>query len=192
MQVTLDGRISNNAGYFWEPLPFGDLETSYVNDAFRSADTWAMSRTVYQFVVPFWEEVAAGAVPEGSDPVTPPQREFADLLVGLTKVVFSTTLTDDPGTRRVVVSGDLGAQLAELKQQPGRDIVLSAGPRTLGPLADQPGLIDEYLLVVHPAVLASGPRLFDRLTRDLALELVHAEVFEAGAVIARYAAAGSR
>jgi len=126
MQVTLDGRISTRDGSFWEPLRFGDPETEFVNDAFRSADTWAMSRPLYQFVVPSWEQVAAGSMPEGSDSVTPPQREFADLLVGLTKVVFSTSLTDDPGTRRVVISGDIGAQLAELKQQPGRDIVLSA------------------------------------------------------------------
>ena len=64
--------------------------------------------------------------------------------------------------------------------------MLSAGPETLGGLASRPDLIDEYLLVVHPAVLAAGPRLFDHLTRDLALDLVHAEVFDAGAVIARY------
>lgn len=82
MQVTLDGRISNSAGYFWEPLPFGDPETSYVNDAFRSADTWAMSRAVYEFVVPYWEQVAAGNPPEAGGPITPPRQEFAELLTG--------------------------------------------------------------------------------------------------------------
>ena len=56
MQTTLDGRISNTAGFFWEPLVFGDPETLFVNDAFRSADTWAMGRGVYQFVVPYWEQ----------------------------------------------------------------------------------------------------------------------------------------
>jgi dihydrofolate reductase len=186
MQTTLDGRISNTAGFFWEPLVFGDPETLFVNDAFRSADTWAMGRGVYQFVVPYWEQVAAGNPPEIGGPITPARQEFADLLVGLTKIVFSTTMTDDPDTGRVVISGDIGAQLAEMKTEPGKDIVLSAGPETLGPLASQLGLVDEYLLVVHPAVLAAGPRLFDHLTRDLALDLIRAEVFDAGAVIARY------
>lgn len=101
--------------------------------------------------------------------------------------MFSTTIADDTATRRVVISGDIATQLAAMKQQPGHDIVLSAGPRTLGPLADSAGLVDEYLVVAHPAVLAAGPRLFDHLTRDLALDLVHAEVFNAGAIIARYA-----
>ena len=187
MQTTLDGRISNADGLFWEPFPFGDPEMSFVNDAVRSADTWAMSRTMCEFIVPYWEQVAAGNAPDVGGPITPARQEFADLLVGLTKVVFSTTMSDDPGSRRVVVDGDLADHLTALKQQPGRDIILSAGPATLGPLASTPGLVDEYLLVVHPAVLTAGPRLFDHLDRDLGLDLVHAEVFDAGAVIARYA-----
>ena len=186
LQTTLDGRTSNAAGLFWEPLVFGEPETRFVNDAFRSADTWAMSRKVYEFVVPYWEQVAAGHPPPEGGPITPARQEFADLLTGLTKVVFSTTATDDPDTGRVVIAGDVGAQLAAMKERPGRDIVLSAGSATLGPLVSQPGLVDEYLLVVHPAVLTAGPRVFDHLTHDLALDLVHAEVFEAGAVIARY------
>ena len=56
----------------------------------------------------------------------------------------------------------------------------------LGPIADSPGLIDEYVLVIHPAVLASGPRLFDHLTRDLALTLTSARFFESGAAVVRY------
>jgi dihydrofolate reductase len=187
MQTTLDGRISNAEGLFWEPFPFGDREMSFVNEAVRSADTWAMSRSLYQFVVPYWEQVAAGNPPVLGGPVTPARQEFADLLVGLTKLVFSTTMTDDPSSRRVVIRGDLANQLAALKHQPGRDIILSAGPSTLGPLASTPGLVDEYLLVVHPAVLPAGPRLFDDLDRALSLDLVHAEVFADGAVIARYA-----
>jgi dihydrofolate reductase len=120
MQTTLDGRISNTAGFFWEPLVFGDPETLFVNDAFRSADTWAMGRGVYQFVVPYWEQVAAGNPSEIGGPITPPRQEFADLLVGLTKVVFSTTMTDDTDTGRVVISGDIGAQLAEMKTHPAK------------------------------------------------------------------------
>jgi hypothetical protein len=32
-------------------------------------------------------------------------------------------------------------------------------------------------------VFSAGPQMFDQLTRDLALELVHAEVFDAGSVV---------
>jgi hypothetical protein len=56
-----------------------------------------------------------------------------------------------------VISGDIGAQLAEMKTQPGKDIVLSAGPETLGPLASQPGLVDEYLLWSTPRSSPPAP-----------------------------------
>ena len=65
-------------------------------------------------------------------------------------------------------------------------ILLSCGPGTLASLAATPGLIDEYLIAVHPAVLGDGPRLFDGLGTDLALRLLEAKVFDGGCVLQRY------
>lgn len=186
MQTTLDGRISNADGYFWEPFPWGDEETAYVNQMFNAADTWVMSRKLYEFVVPYWEQVAAGTAPDIGVPDSPARTEFAHILTGLTKVVFSHTIEDDPTTRRVVRSGDLVAHLRGLKEEDGADIIASFGPATLGPLADVPGLIDEYLLVLHPAALTGGPRLFEHATRDLGFALEDSRVFAGGAAVMRY------
>lgn len=186
MQTTLDGRISKPDGFFWEPFPWGDEETSYVNQMFARADTWVMSRKVYEFVVPYWEQVAAGTAPDVGVSSSPAREEFAQILTRLTKVVFTRTLDDDPRTGRVVKSGDLVAHLRELKDKDGADIIASFGPRTLGPLASTPGLIDEYLLVLHPAVLTAGPRMFEHATRDLGFALSHARVFDGGAAVMRY------
>jgi len=186
MQTTLDGRISDAEGLFWQPFAWGEEEIAYVNQSFARADTWAMSRKLYETVVPYWEQVAAGTSPDADIQESPASLEFARLLGAMRKVVLSHTLADDPSTRREVRSGDAVEHLRELKEHDGADIVASFGPRTLGPLADSPGLIDEYLLVLHPAVLASGPRLFDHLTRDLALTLASARVFDSGAAVMRY------
>jgi dihydrofolate reductase len=188
MQTTLDNRISNAEGGFWEPLHWGEEEMAYLNGLLASVDTWALTRRIYEFVIPYWEQVAAGSAPDIGVQTSPAREEFARLQLAMNKVVFSTTLDDDPATRRTVRSGDLTAHLRDLKNQPGRDIIASFGPRVLGPLAAVPGLIDEYLLVIHPAVLTAGPRLFEDLTHDLALRLVEAKVFDAGAVVLRYAA----
>lgn len=192
MQTTLDGRISKADGFFWEPFPWGDEETAYVNRMFARAATWVMSRKLYEFVVPYWEQVAAGTAPDIGVPDSPARDEFAQILTGLTKVVFSRTLADDPATKRRVLSGDLVAHLRVLKDQDGADIIASFGPQTLGPLASEPGLIDEYLLVLHPAVLTDGPRLFQDTTRDLALRLEQARVFDAGAAVLRYSTVQTR
>lgn len=36
-----------------------------------------------------------------------------------------------------------GSRLLDFKRRAGKDIMLSAGPKTLGPLASTPGLVDE-------------------------------------------------
>jgi dihydrofolate reductase len=186
MQITLDGRISHADGMFWQPFAWGEEETAYVNEVYARADTWFMSRKLYERVVPYWEQVAAGTSPDSDVQESPASLEFARILGGMRKVVLSRTLPDEPGTLREVRSGNAVEHLQALKEQDGADIVASFGPRTLGPLADVPGLIDEYLLVIHPAVLASGPRLFDHLTRDLGFTLASARVFDGGAAIMRY------
>jgi dihydrofolate reductase len=186
MQTTLDGRISKPDGLFWEPFSWGDEETAYVNEMFASADTWVMSRKLYEFVVPYWEQVAAGTAPDIGVASSAARDDFARILSGLTKMVFSHTLADDPATRRVVCSGDVVAHLRELKERAGADLIASFGPQTLGPLADVPGLIDEYLLVLHPAVLTGGPRLFEHATRDLGFVLEDSRIFAGGAAVMRY------
>jgi dihydrofolate reductase len=157
---------------------------AWLNELFRAADTWVLTRPLYEAIVPWWDAVAAGEVPDDVPEVSPVLRDFAGIQRAMTKVVISSTM--DPGEGREVVSGDVPAALSALKARPGADIILSAGPRTLAPLAESPGLIDEYLIVVHPAVLTAGPRLFDGLGRDLALQLRDAKAFDGGCVVLRY------
>jgi len=184
MQTRLNNRIANADGEFWEPFPWGEQEMAYLNQDFRDADTWALSRVLYEAIVPWWDTVARGEVPDDAPLISAADREFAQLQKDMTKVVFSTTL--EPNEDRTVVSGDLATELAALKEQDGTKIILSCGPATLGPIADTRGLVDEYLLAVHPAVITAGPRLFDGLSTDLALELAESKVFDGGAVVLRY------
>jgi len=144
MQSTLDNRIANAQGAFWEPFPWGEPEVAYVNQFFRAADTWAMSRVMYDAIIPWWTGVATGQLPADAPEITPAFAEFAQLQQRMTKVVFSSTMEQVDG--RVVIRGDL----AGLKRQDGADIILSCGPATLGPIASEPGLVDEYLIAVHP------------------------------------------
>jgi dihydrofolate reductase len=184
LQTTVNNRIATVAGTFWEPFPWGQEEIRYVNQAFAKADTWAMSRRMYDVICPWWDTVVSGEVPEDAEELGDAEREFADIYRGIAKVVFSTTLPAAEG--RTVISGDVAGELAALKAAEGKDIVLSCGPATLAPLAAAPGLVDEYLVVIHPAILAEGRPMFSGLTADLALELRESKVFDGGAVLLRY------
>jgi dihydrofolate reductase len=181
MQATLNNRIANADGGFWEPFPWGEPEMAYLNGFFREADTWALSRTLYEAIVPWWDMVAKGEVPDDAPEITAADREFGAMVTEMTKVVFSRTLA--PGADRVVISGNLADQLAALKRQPGKTIMLSCGPATLAGLA---GVVDEYLIAMHPAVISAGPQLFDGLSTDLALRLLEAKAFDGGCLLLRY------
>lgn len=188
-QSTLNGRIANAEGGFWTPFAWGEPESAAFNDLFRTADTWALGRVMYEAIVPWWDAVARGENPEDANTedagqLSPPDLEFAALQHAMHKVVFSRTLEDGPD--RTVIREAPAQALAALKATAGGDIFLSCGPPLLAELAGVPGLIDGYLLVIHPAVLGSGPRLFDGLDTDLSLRLLEATPFEAGAVMLRY------
>jgi dihydrofolate reductase len=97
---------------------------------------------------------------------------------------FSTTLTSTDD--RTVINGDIAAYVNTLKQGDGPDIIVSCGPGALAAIAAT-GVVDEYLVVIHPAVITSGSCLFDDVTANLAFDLIEHTVFASGAVILRYA-----
>jgi dihydrofolate reductase len=190
IQMTLNNCISKADGTFWEPFPWGEEETAFLTREFREADTWALGRRAYETIVPWWDAVAAGERPEGAAAISAADREFAAVQKSLTKVVFSTGL--EARADRVVIQGDVGAELEAMKGQDGKDILLTCGPATLAPMAGTPGLIDEYLLSVSPAVVGAGPQVFEGISTDLSLELAAAKVFSGGAVLLRYRALPTR
>jgi dihydrofolate reductase len=103
MQSTLNGCIANAQGTFWQPFPWGDPEQAHINEVFRAADTIVLSRVMYEAIVPWWEIVAAGQVPDDVPEVSVTFQEFASILSGLRKVVISRTwpATDErPGDQR--------------------------------------------------------------------------------------------
>lgn len=186
IQMTLNNCIAKADGTFWEPFPWGEEETAFLTEQFREADTWALGRKAYETIVPYWDAVAAGEIPDGASAISTADREFAAVQKSLTKVVFSASL--EPSPDRLVIAGDVGAKLAEMKRREGNDILLTSGPATLAPLGSTPGLIDEYLLSVSPAVVGAGPQLFEDVSNDLSLDLAVAKVFSGGAVLLRYRA----
>jgi dihydrofolate reductase len=97
------------------------------------------------------------------------QDEFADKFNGMRKYVVSSTLTEPEWNNSVVISGDVAAEVAKVKAQPGGDILVNGSGQLVRTLLDH-GLVDELRLMVFPIVLATGRRLFaDGESTDLRL-----------------------
>ena|SRR5437764_1165456 len=108
-----------------------------------------------------------------------PSREgpFAEKLNSDPKYVVSTTLKDPEWKNTTVICGDVGEEIAKLKQQT-RGIILVAGSGTLVRTLLGLDLVDELRLMIFPTVLGSGKRLFpDGISR---LKLTLAESKQVG------------
>lgn len=111
---------------------------------------------------------------------------FTPILNNSLKYVASRTLTEPlPWMNSRLLSGDAATTVAELRRQPGKDIViLGSGVLVRSLLAHD--LIDELMLMIHPVLLGSGTRLFPDHGLPSRLHLTDSSATSKGVVIARY------
>ena len=103
---------------------------------------------------------------------------------GITTYLFSRTMRQaPPGVQ--LVSGDAGAFVRELKQQPGKGICLMGGGELAVSLLEA-GVVDEVGLNVHPILLGDGVPLFRDAGRRIPLELLESRVIDGGCVLSQY------
>jgi len=111
---------------------------------------------------------------------------FTAVLDNAQKYVTSRTLREPlPWQNSTLVSGDAAQAVARLKARPGKDIVV-LGSGDLMQTLMRHGLVDEYVLLIHPLVLGRGRRLFNDDARRTALRLVDSVTTTTGVVIATY------
>lgn len=84
-----------------------------------------------------------------------------------------------------VASGDLAAEIAKLKEGDGKPILAHGGVAFARSLVAH-GLVDQFMLGVHPVALGKGLPLFADLAAPLPLKLVNSRAFPGGAVAQIY------
>lgn len=119
-------------------------------------------------------------------PSMPQPNPFTDVLNRTQKYVASRTLTEPlPWQNSTLLSGDVPGAVRGLRDQAGGDVtILGSGELVRSLMAH--GLIDEYVLLIHPLVLGSGQRLFTGDGTLARLRLVEAKPTTKGVIIATY------
>lgn len=103
-----------------------------------------------------------------------------------TKYVVSQTLRDAGAWQNsVLLRGDAAETVAELKARPGGDLSVNGSASLVRGLHDA-GLIDHYLLLIHPLTMGSGLRLFDGPAPLAEFELTRSVTTGKGVIIAHY------
>jgi dihydrofolate reductase len=152
---------------------FLDLVTGWVDEA----DAFLFGRRTYENFARDWPNM------------TDPDDRVAAQLNGRPKYVATRGTVAAEWSPTTVLTGDVAAQVAELKRQPGRELQIHGSARLAQSLlaAD---LIDEVRLAVAPVVVGQGRRLFPDGGAAAGLRLVEHTTTPAGLAVHVYASAG--
>jgi dihydrofolate reductase len=136
--VSLDGVINHMDRWHSD---FVDAELQALAlDQLRKADAMLMGRNTYEGYAAVWPKT---------------DGEYAQGINSITKYVASTTVTAPLWANTKVLSGDLVDEVRQLKDAPGKDILMHGyGP--VAKLLMQHGLLDQLFLWVHPVLAGVG------------------------------------
>jgi dihydrofolate reductase len=174
INVTLDGCINHREG-------IADDEThAFFTRLMDEAGAMLWGRVTYEMMESYWPAVVRGAIEAPSA-----MHEWAVKLEAKPKWVVSANRTDFPWSNSHHIAGDLFTGVQKLKDATPNGVLLGSGK--LATELDRLGLIDEYMLLVHPRIAGHGPTLYESgLASTRRLELISATPLRNGAVAMHY------
>src|SRR5258708_3090542 len=183
MSISVDGFVAGVNGKNDWIFKTGDEESlAWSVGKIREAGLLIMGRKSFEVLAPYW--------PTATGPFAAPMNEIPKAV--FTKKGFAGILPNaeqSPATtswaEARVFDGDLAEGIRKLKGEPGKPIVAIGGAGFMQNLIAT-GLIDEYVLAIHPVVLGAGLPIFNGLAKPLYLKLVNTKIFPGGAMAQTY------
>jgi dihydrofolate reductase len=170
--ISLDGVVEG--ANEWIGPWFGPELGQTVGSMIAAQDAMLLGRVTYDEFAAHWPQQTG---------------EMADTMNGTAKYVVSGTLPSaDWQNSTLIPAASAFAEIAELKQQPGKNIGMT-GSGTLVSSLLREGLLDELHLFVFPLVAGSGKKLFGASDAQLPLKLLDSVAFQSGVMHLTYARA---
>jgi dihydrofolate reductase len=176
--VTVDGVMTDPGGVGeierggWSNAYFDDELASYQSEQLFASDALLLGRVTFDGFAAAWPSMEET------------EGEFAVRMNALPKFVASRSLREPLPWNGTLLQGDLADEVAKLKEQPGRDILIYGSGALVNELHPR-GLIDRYRLMVFPVTLGDGRHLF-REGSKADLKLIDTKVTGTGVVVLNY------
>lgn len=156
-------------------MPHADPEVeAALNEVYRRADAFLFGRWTFEVFAGSW-----GTIPAMRD------SAVGSALNSKPKYVASRTLTEPQWADTTIIPGDLSAAVAELKAEPGGELLVPGGGTLIRWLLAN-DLVDAINLFVAPVIIGQGTRLFPETGQDTALELAESKVMSNGVIVQVY------
>jgi len=200
MSISVDGFVSDLDGANKWMFGSGPEAKAWVVETMWNASLHIMGSRSFQAMAAWW--------PTSTDVFAPPMNQIPKAVFSrqgpavLSKVYPAAALAEarahagttqsaqpQPGAeswaQAYVASGDLAEEIARLKAGEGKPIMAHGGVSFARSLVAH-GLVDQFVLGVHPVALGKGQPLFSELAAPMPLRLVSSNAFPGGAVAQIY------
>ena len=113
--------------------------------------------------------------------------DYSRYLDRVQKVVLSHSLKETDWQNTRFLSGPLEEIVAQLKSEPGKNIMVDGGPTLVNEFLEK-GLADEYRMAIWPVVYGRGPSYWPKLQNQRTLRLLSAKTMPFGELVLHYQA----
>ena len=168
--VTVDGVFDAETMGQWAAPYYSEERDEFVRGLVLASDALLLGRTTYDIQAWYWPN-------QKSD-----KYGIANHKNSMSKYVVTSKPLQAQWNNSTVITVE---EIAQLKQQPGQNILIEGSAALVQSLA-QAGLIDEYKLLVHPAIAGSGKRFFNNGNGLTKLKLVESKSLSLGVVALSY------
>ncbi len=175
MRISVDGFVAGPNGEEDWDVKADDQLWQLINELPDTSDTLLLGRKMAEGFIPHFEEYETGN----------PRTNFAAKMVNIPKIIFSKTLDKPFGKNTTLAKGNLAAEIAKLKNMPGKDLLVYGGAGFVASLLAG-GHIDEFYLLVVPVLINKGIRIFDLLDHRQTLTLINAIPYTCGVTLLHY------
>jgi dihydrofolate reductase len=180
VNITLDGFMAGENGELdWHFAHWNNEQMETALDQLRGIDTILLGRIAYENMALHWPKA------ERSRSNTAVDREYAQTMNRVQKIVFSKTLNKASWNNTMLLNEISREKILQLKTLPGKDMIIWGGVTLASAFIEQ-NLFDEYRISIAPIVIGKGQSISKNVTKGLRLKLLNTQIFSNGVVTMTY------